>query len=222
MQYTEKLVTDNKGDSCHCHTVSFNNCMIRIPGSYNSKYIQFDDKCNVLNIPPESEVRIVERWDGYRPNIRWLLKDYWIYLIQQRNNEALKTMQDEQKRLRFETKYPDNRTSRTQRIDWIESLYTKSLNDFRKYCTWRIFTPYFMNVRILSRTDVFNLIMNWLDRCSSECRRLDFNARQKVNDSLDSVKKYRPVSKDRLKIENEPLYLRLKKEGIFHGGGSLD
>jgi hypothetical protein len=38
MQYAEKLVTENKGDPCHCNTVSFNNCMIRIPGSYNSKY----------------------------------------------------------------------------------------------------------------------------------------------------------------------------------------
>jgi hypothetical protein len=31
MQYAEKLVTNNKGDPCHCNTVSFNNCMIRIP-----------------------------------------------------------------------------------------------------------------------------------------------------------------------------------------------
>lgn len=141
-----------------------------------------------------------------------------MYLIQERNNEVLKRMHDEQRRLRFERKYPDNRTSGTQRIDridWIESLYAKSLDDFRKYCTWRIFTPYFMNVRKLSRSDVFNLIMNWLDRCSSEGRRLDFRPRQKINDSLDRVKKYRPVSKDRLKVENEPLYLRLKTECIL-------
>jgi hypothetical protein len=72
-----------------------------------------------------------------------------------------------------------------------------------------------MNVRKLSRSDVFNLIMNWLDRCSSECRRLDFNPRQKINDSLHSVKKYRPVSMDKLKTENEILYLRLKREGIL-------
>jgi methylase of polypeptide subunit release factors len=45
---------------------------------------------------------------------------------------------------------------------------------------------------------------------------------QKINDSLDSVKKYRPVSKERLKIENKPLYLRLKTEGILLGDGSLD
>ncbi|MFY9869641.1 MAG: hypothetical protein WAK17_07985, partial [Candidatus Nitrosopolaris sp.] len=68
----------------------------------------------------------------------------------------------EQQRLRFERKYANNRISNTQqisRIDWIESLYAKSLDDFRKYCSWCIFTPYFINVRKLSRSDVFNLIM---------------------------------------------------------------
>jgi hypothetical protein len=64
--------------------------------------------------------------------------------------------------------------------------------------------------------------MNWLDRCSSEYKRLDFRPRQKINDSLDSVEKNRPVSKERLKIENQPLYLLLKKEGILLGDGSLD
>jgi len=90
MQYAEKLVTENKGDPCHCNTVSFNNCMIRIPGSFNSKYIQFNDKGEAVKILPQSEVRIIQRWNGYRPNIRWLLKDYWVYLIQERNNEVLK------------------------------------------------------------------------------------------------------------------------------------
>src|SRR5215469_4791041 len=49
MQYLEKLVTDNKADPSHSNTVSFNNCMIRIPRSYNSKYIQFNDKGGVVN-----------------------------------------------------------------------------------------------------------------------------------------------------------------------------
>jgi hypothetical protein len=223
MQYAEKLVTDNNADPCHCNTVSFNNCMIRIPGSFNSKYIQFNGNGEAVNIPPQSEVRIIQRWDGYRPNIRWILKDHWIYLIQERNNEALKGIRDAQKRLRFERRYPNHTNGReTSRIGWIESLYAKPLDDFRKYCIWRIFAPYFVNVRRLSRSEVFNLIMYWLDRCNSECKRLDFRPRQKINDSLDSVRRYRPVSKERLKIENEPLYLRLKTEGILLGDGSLD
>jgi hypothetical protein len=221
MQYLEKLVTDNKSDPSHCNTVSFNNCMIRIPGSFNSKYIQFNGNGEAVNIPPKSEVRIIQRWDGYRPNIRWILKDHWISLIQERNNEVLKGIRDARKRLRFEGRYHTN-DRETSRIGWIESLYAKPLDDFRKYCIWRIIAPYFVNVRRLSRSEVFNLIMNWLDRCSSECKRLDFRPRQKINDSLNSVKKYRPVSKERLKIENEPLYLRLKTEGVLLGDDSLD
>src|SRR5581483_2507234 len=100
MHYAEKLVTSNKADSCHSNTVSFGNCMIRIPGSYNSKYVKLSEEERVVNIPPKSEVRIIQIWDGYRPNIRWLLKDYWIYLIQERNNEALSRLQDERSRLR--------------------------------------------------------------------------------------------------------------------------
>jgi hypothetical protein len=60
------------------------------------------------------------------------------------NNETLKAIQDEQNRLRFERKYANNRISDTQqisKIDWIESLYEKPLDDFMKYCIWRIFTP---------------------------------------------------------------------------------
>jgi non-catalytic primase subunit PriX-like protein len=120
--------------------------------------------------------------------------------------------------LRFEIKYKDNLNANPQNIteiDWIESLYKKSLDDFRKYCTWRIFIPYFINVKKLSRSQVFNLVNGWLNKCNSECKRLDFNSKQKINDSLNNVKKYRPVSKDRLKIEDEPLYFRLKKEGIL-------
>ena len=213
MRYTERLVTDNKGDPVHCNTVSFGNCMIRIPGSYNSKYIQFD-KGKVVDIPP---LKIVQRWDGYRPNIRWLLKDYWIYLIQERNDEISRRLHYEQKRLRFERKYPNHiiDNQQTSKIDWIESLYARPLDNFRKYCTTFIFIPYFVNVRRLSRSAAFNLVMNWLDRCGSECKRLDFNPRQKIKESLDSVKKYRPVSKDKLKIRNEPLYLRLKTDRVI-------
>jgi hypothetical protein len=218
MRYAEKLVTDNKADPVHCNTVSFANCMIRIPGSYNSKYVQFDkDKGKVVDTPPQSEVKIVQPWDGYRSNIRWLLEGHWIYLIQKRNDEISRRLHDEQKRLRFEWKYPNRiiDSQQTSKIDWIESLYAKSLDDFRKYCPTFIFIPYFVNVRRLSRSEAFNLVMNWLDRCSVEGKRLDFNPRQKIKGSLDSVKKYRPVSKDKLKIRNEPLYLRLITGGIL-------
>ena len=43
MRYAEKLMTYGKANSNHSNNLSFGNCMIRIPGSYNAKNIQFDD-----------------------------------------------------------------------------------------------------------------------------------------------------------------------------------
>ena len=44
--------------------------MVRIPGSYNSKN--------------NSQVRIIQRWDGQRPYINWILRDFRRYLIQKK------------------------------------------------------------------------------------------------------------------------------------------
>jgi hypothetical protein len=126
MSYAEKLVTDKKGDPVHCNTVSFGNCMIRLSGSFNAKYIKLNDKGEVVDVSPQSEVKIVQRWDGYKPNIRWLLKDYWLYLIQQKNNDALSKLRKDQKKLRFEWKYPNRRPEdmkgKEKIYGWIDSI----------------------------------------------------------------------------------------------------
>jgi hypothetical protein len=54
MHYIEKLMTDNKADPCHSNTVSFSNCMVRIPGSYNSKYVKKNDNGELV-LTPQSE-----------------------------------------------------------------------------------------------------------------------------------------------------------------------
>ena len=99
-------------------------------------------------------------------------------------------------------------------ITWIERLFHKPLDDFRKYCIWRVFAPYLINVRGLSRMESFDIIKSWLDKCDSVCR-LDFNAEQKIDVALDRVDNYRPVSRDKLKEENNLLYGRLEREGII-------
>ena len=100
-------------------------------------------------------------------------------------------------------------------IDWIEKLLQKPLDDFRKYCTTFVFTPYFINTKRLSQTEAFNLTKDWLDRCAMQCKRLDFNPRTKINDAIKSVKSYPPKTPDKLRVDNPPLYTRLEKEGII-------
>jgi hypothetical protein len=54
--------------------LSFKNCMIRIPGSFNSK--------NGLE-----EVKIIQKWNGYRPNIKPLLFRFDLYLLVSKSKE---------------------------------------------------------------------------------------------------------------------------------------
>jgi len=188
--------------------------MIRIAGSYNVKYINKDG-----TITPESEVKIVQRWDGYRPNIRWLLRDYRTHLIQERYTESLARLRNDQKRVRSQWKKgiePSQQQQQTSKIDWIELLYRKPLNDFRKFCIWRVFVPYFINIRRLPESESENLVKNWLDRCNI-VKRLDFNVEDKIRYALRTVRNYLPISQDQLRMEDDGrLYSLLKMEGVIY------
>ncbi|PWU81184.1 MAG: hypothetical protein DLM72_08305 [Candidatus Nitrosopolaris wilkensis] len=69
LQFAEQFLSNKKADSCHTKGLSFKNCILRIPGSINSKN--------------GATVRIIQEWNGVRPAINWLLRDYRRYLIQQ-------------------------------------------------------------------------------------------------------------------------------------------
>jgi hypothetical protein len=62
-----------------------------------------------------------------------------------RTSEAIKNIQRrrkaEQKSKKFRRRLGDKNT-----VGWIEKLLDKPLDDFRKYCIWRIFAPYFIDV----------------------------------------------------------------------------
>lgn len=75
LRFSEQYLSNNKSDSAHNTTISFKNCMVRIPGSHNSK-------CH--NKDKESEVKIIQKCDGYRPKINLLLGSFYAYLVDQR------------------------------------------------------------------------------------------------------------------------------------------
>ena len=62
MQFAEEFLTNKKGDSQHNPTI--NSCLVRVPGTINSKCRQ--------------EVKIIQRWDGQKPAINYLLHDFQI------------------------------------------------------------------------------------------------------------------------------------------------
>lgn len=112
MQFAEDYLTNKKGDPQHNPTV--NSCLVRIPGTINLK-------CGQI-------VNIIQRWDGRRPTINYLLRQFRIWLIDQKI---------EQRRQLDSKKVHTQTINSTRTIWWIEKLLQTPLDDYRKYVIWR-------------------------------------------------------------------------------------
>src|SRR5690606_19561666 len=78
LRYLESRLSKEKAD--HAHKVSLKSCMLRIPGSYNSKCI--------LSGCPETEVKILQEWDGIRSRASMrLYYDFRAHLVNERIKE---------------------------------------------------------------------------------------------------------------------------------------
>ena len=71
LRFTERWLSDNKADYNHYNNVSVNNYLIRIPNSVNSK--------------TNTEVKIVQRWNGVRSDVRFVYSYFLAYLVDKRN-----------------------------------------------------------------------------------------------------------------------------------------
>jgi len=74
LRFLEKYLSNSKSDSDHSNTVSFGNCMLRVPGSINTK----NGKNHIVSI--------MHKWNGKRFDIEPLLGDFHAYLIDHYNN----------------------------------------------------------------------------------------------------------------------------------------
>jgi hypothetical protein len=79
IQWVEQFLTNNKAGPCHSSSLSFRNCMVRVPGSFNSKLVQLNEKGEIITIPESGEVKIIQKWNRVRPSIKPLLSDFYIY-----------------------------------------------------------------------------------------------------------------------------------------------
>jgi hypothetical protein len=180
MQFAEDFLTNKKGD--RQHGPSINSCLVRIPETINSKYGQ--------------TVKVVQRWDGQRPAINYLLRDFRRWLI----DEQMKQRLIDSKRSRVQKANPKT-------ISWIEKLLQTPIDDYRKFVIWRILSPYLINIRKCSVEEATNMIKNWLDKCS-KLRSLDFNPDYTIKYNVNSAERsgYFPMSLKKLKAENKYLY----------------
>lgn len=194
LQFAETFLSHGKSDKVHNNTVSFKNCMLRVPGSYNSKNGQ--------------QVTIVQLWDGrHKPEITYLLSDFCVYLVNQKAKELI-----EQQRRPWTNFRQTGSGSYT--LQWIERLLQTPIADGRKYCIWRIMVPYLINRRHVSHEQCIHMIKKWLDQCS-KLEHLSFNLNQKINDAIRHVATYGPAHPDKLKQEYPELYKLLVESRVF-------
>lgn len=180
IQFAEEYLTNKKGDPQHNPTV--NSCLVRVPGTSNSKCAQ--------------EVKIIQRWNGQKPAINYLLRYFQLWLI----NEKIQYKRMDTKRARIQTTNPKT-------ILWIEKLLQTPLDDYRKFVVWRILSPYLINIRKYSADESYEVIKNWLDKCN-QLRSLDFNPNYTIKNNIKSATRsgYLPISLRKLKADNAYLY----------------
>jgi hypothetical protein len=202
IQFAEDYFTDYTADSLHNPTIK--SCLLRVPGSLNSKCI-----INKGEVTVDPEVRIIQKWDGKRPSILPLLRDFRRWLIQKRIDEAIDLKKQEEKKNhdRSHIIVAPKGNGEANKIKWIEKgILENPLPDHRKYTIWRILSPYLMNVKKLPKEESYVTIQNWLDKCN-ELEKLNFNAKLKIREGLKGARNgYYTISLEKLKEENKELY----------------
>jgi hypothetical protein len=203
LQFAEQYLTNYKSDQSH-HP-SFKSCMIRIPGSHNFKLVQKNNNGGVAD--SSTEVKIIQRWDGVKPKFNPLLYHFNIWLA----DKKIKEINESSKRSKYHHPPKYNATSIKKEIKWIETLLQTPIDDYRKNAIWRILAPYLINIKNLTYEESYNIIKEWLDKCSS-LKPLDFSYSYYIKYNLNSATKvgYFPMKFDDLKVENIKLYNILK------------
>ena len=204
IQFAEEYFTDYTADRLHHPTVK--SCLLRIPGSLNSKCITKEQ---------DAEVKIIQQWDDKRPSIQPLLRDFRRWLIHKRTDD-IKRLEDQEKkygRSQIVISQDQEHKNRINKIRWIENgILENPLLDHRKYIIWRILSPYLLNVKNLPREESYSVIKDWLDKCN-KLERLNFNPKIKIKEGLKGASKgYYPISLEKLKEENNSLYEIIMKQ----------
>jgi hypothetical protein len=206
LRWTEEYLSGGKSDPAHTKTLSFGNCMLRVPGSHNSKCV----RANSDMISEKTEVKIIHEWNGYRPSIMLLVGSFHAYLVDQKIKQGQRERQQQRRRIqKYGLTTTTEITPRT--ISWIEKLLTMSISDNRKYCIWRILAPYLVNVRKLQDEQASYIIREWLKKCNS-VKRVSFDGSSRIRYDLQSARKkgFYPIGWNQLKTQNKELFEFLK------------
>jgi Primase X len=184
IRFCEEFFSAGKSDPNHRPSV--HSCLLRVPNTFNSKW--------------NEQVRVVQEWNGQKPAINYLLREFRTYLIDEEMKESLN------KNSLHRNKIPIH-LGQSSTISWIEKLLVNPISDYRKNAIALIMAPYLVNIRRVSYDSAYATISEWLTRCNS-LKKLDFNIAHGVRVALLQAAKSRipPMKFDTLKSRNKDLY----------------
>ena len=176
------------GNSDPGHNPSFRSCMVRIPGSINSKNGE--------------TVKIIQKWDGKRPHISFMLGSFMTWLVKNKITRQSKFAK---------AKAVAVSSNSGLRINWIEVLLKTPLDDYRKTIINLVLAPYLVNIRQIEYEKAVEIIKIWLEICNC-LRKIDFNSDYVIGNALSTAKNtgYKPMRLDTLKARNPTVYGKLK------------
>lgn len=183
IRFANKYFTNGKGDPKH--NPSIYSCLIRIPGTINSKNAE--------------TVKIVQKWNDVEALANPLILPF-VEDLKQRKSEI---EESSKRRDKFISKNSNNR------IAWIDKLLQNPLSDHRYFCLWRILIPYLVTIKGLPEHEVIAILNEWLDKCN-DLNKIKWKYPQKIKDQLRHDKGYAPISLANLKKENIQLYMLLQ------------
>lgn len=190
LRFVGPYFTDSKNDKQHLPSIR--SCLVRIPGTFNSKNMQ--------------EIKVIKEWSGTRPAINYILRDYRRYLIQKRISTKTEKMCESRSSLHNK----DFSKIGTKDVIWIEKLLNTPINDYRKLCLWWILIPYLVNIKMVGEEEVFLILVKWIKACD-KIRSIDFDYRNVIKWEIKRVKNFRPISFDDLKKDYPYLYEKVHR-----------
>lgn len=182
----------SNGKSDPQHRPKYGSCLIRIPNSLNSKCL---DKGLGQD---ESKVKVIQEWNGYRPPIQLITKEFRRWLYQEEIKQKLQNIKMRKK------SYSNNTIDRGDfQIQWIEQLLQVGIYDGRKETLRLILAPYLIKRK--SYDESVNILEKWLDKCDKvNSLERGFSPKQRINNSLKNSRGY--LNLNNLRIKNPWLY----------------
>lgn len=187
LRFTEKYFTDYKSDINH--SITFRSCLLRIPGTLNSKNLE---EVKVIREPIGSVGFIMQQNDVLQKEF-----DYYcinIYRLYVKERKRQRTIDKRMNRNRKSV------VSNSKRYLWIEKLLKEQLDDHRYYCVWKILAPYLIRVKGLSYEDAYEKLEEWLNECDK--LKPVSNPHTKIKSGLSRAYEFNPISLNTLRRDN--------------------